>query len=124
MVTGEARQKPPQKMPNSDLEFAEDIRQDQLHACKSYTELKVRFRDLGRMNAIIETLGRDFLTAMPQGAYQSRLGQMAFLYRRMHEDLAADDVQRWLDDAREHQYAKPGEWDKWDMANLREMTNM
>ncbi len=124
MVTGEARQKPPQKMPNSDLEFAEDIRQDQLHACKSYTELKVRFRDLGRMNAIIETLGRDFLTAMPQGAYQSRLGQMAFLYRRMHEDLAADDVQRWLDDAREHQYAKPAEWDKWDMANLREMTNM
>jgi carboxypeptidase Taq len=124
MVTREARQQPPQKMPNSDLEFAEDIRQDQLHACKSYTELKVRFRDLGRMNAIIETLGRDFLTAMPQGAYQSRLGQMAFLYRRMHEDLTADDVQGWLDDAREHQYAKPGEWDKWDMANLREMANM
>lgn len=124
MVTREARQQPPQKMPDSDLEFAEDIRQDQLHACKSYTELKVRFRDLGRMNAIIETLGRDFLTAMPQGAYQSRLGQMAFLYRRMHEDLTADDVQRWLDDAREHQYAKPGEWDKWDKGNLREMANM
>lgn len=46
------------------------------------------FRDVGRMNAIIETLGRDFLTAMPEGAYKSRLGQMAFLYRRMHEEMA------------------------------------
>lgn len=124
MVTGEAREKRPIKMPDSDLQFREKVRQDQMHDCKAYTDLKVRFRDLGRMNAIIETLGRDFLTAMPQGAYQSRLGQMAFLYRRMHEDLTADDVQSWLDDAQEHLYAKPGEWDKWDQANLREMVNM
>ncbi len=114
---------PPPKMPDSELEFDEPVRQDQLHACSAYTNLKVRFRDLGRMNAIIETLGRDFLTAMPQGAYKSRLGQMSFLYRRMHEDLTAEDVQGWLDTAREHQYAKPDEWDEWDEANLREMSN-
>ncbi len=124
IVTGEAREHPPEKLPDSELQFAEPVRQDQLHSCEAYTNLKVRFRDIGRMNAIIETLGRDFLTAMPQGAYESRLGQMAFLYRRMHEDLTADDVQRWLDDAREHEYAKSGEWDEWDEANLREMSNM
>jgi len=124
MVTGEPKEAPPEKLPDSDLKFSEAVRQDQLHACKSYTDLKVRFRDLGRMNAIIETLGRDFLTAMPKGAYESRLGQMAFLYRRMHEDLTADDVRGWLDDAREHEYAKPDEWDEWDEANLREMSNM
>ena len=123
-VTGEHRDKPPKKLPESELQFDEPVRQDQLHSCNAYTDLKVRFRDIGRMNAIIETLGRDFLTAMPQGAYESRLGQMAFLYRRMHEDLTADDVQGWLDDAREHEYAKPGEWDEWDEANLREMSNM
>lgn len=119
-----ARQTRPARMPDSSLQFKEPIRQDQLHACESYTNLKVRFRDIGRMNAIIETLGRDFLTAMPQGAYESRLGQMAYLYRRMHEDLTADDVTAWLDEAREHQYATPGEWDEWDEANLREMSNM
>ncbi len=124
MVTGGPDEAPPEKLPDSYLQFAEKVRQDQLHVCKAYTNLKVRFRDLGRMNAIIETLGRDFLTAMPQGAYQSRLGQMAFLYRRMHEDLTADDVRGWLDEARENQYAKPDEWDEWDEANLREMTNM
>lgn len=123
-VTGEGRDRPPKKMPDSELAFEEQVRQDQRHSCKDYSNLKVRFRDIGRMNAIIETLGRDFLTAMPQGAYQSRLGQMAFLYRRLHEDLTADDVQGWLDKAREHQYAKPGEWDEWDEANLREMANM
>lgn len=123
IVKGEATEHPPVKMPDSALEFKEPVRQDQLHACEAYTNLKIRFRDIGRMNAIIETLGRDFLTAMPEGAVQSRLGQMAFLYRRMHEDLTADDVQAWLDEAREHEYAKPHDWDEWDEANLREMAN-
>ena len=124
MVAGEDREGRPQKMPDSELQFKEPVRQDELHPCDAYTNLKIRFRDIGRMNAIIETLGRDFLTAMPQGAYRSRLGQMAYLYRRLHEDLTADDVQGWLDEAREHQYAKPKEWDEWDAANLREMSNM
>ena len=124
IVTGENRETPPEKLPDSDLNFEEPIRQDRQHACEAYTELKVVFRDLGRMNAIIETLGRDFLTAMPQGAYKSRLGQMAFLYRRMHEDLTSDHVQACLDTARDHQYVHEEDWDEWDQANLREMTQM
>lgn len=119
---------PPEDLPKATVDFTYEAqpvpKQDQPHACNSYNELKADFRDIGRMNAIIEALGRDFLTAMPEGAYASRLGQMSFLYRRMHEDLIGDDVHGHLENAREHQYAHPEDWDEWDSANLREMEDM
>ena len=116
---------PPEKMPETTSGFEESIyKQDENHSSIAYMYLKRIFRDLGRMNAVIETLGRDFLTAMPQGAYQSRLGQIAFLHRRMHEDLTSEETQRWLDRAREHQYENPDDWDDWDKANLNEMSHM
>lgn len=99
-------------------------RQEEIHVCAAYMELKTRFRDIGRMAAIGETLGRDFLTAMPDGAYQSRLGQIAFLFRRMHEDLTHACIQQLLDEARAHEYVHPDRWDKWDAANLLEMENL
>lgn len=114
-------------LPKSSAKFKQEIiKQDQEHACKAYTDLKVAFRDIGRMNAIIEILGRDFLTAMPEGAYLSRLGQMAFLFRRMHEDLTSEDVHKLLVEAREHAHECTDEedWDDWDTANLREMEDM
>ncbi len=119
-------QTPPEKLPKADkrIEKQRPIKQDEAHACRSYTRLKQIFRDVGRMNAIIETLGRDFLTAMPTGAYQSRLGHMAFLSRRMHEDLASTEVRELLDKAQEHQYTNSDDWDAWDSANLREMANL
>lgn len=91
------------------------------HPSASYNELKMAFRNVGRMNAIIETLGRDFLTAMPEGAYISRLGQIAFLYRRMHEDMADTKLIHNLDEAKTHRQAHPTDWDEWDSANLREI---
>jgi carboxypeptidase Taq len=119
---------PPAKLPETDDDIVEELvhgaKQDAAHACPAYTQLKYHFRDIGRMNAIIETLGRDFLTAMPQGAYKSRLGHIAFLFRRMHEDLASSTVRNLLDNAQDHEYKSPESWDKWDRANLREMTNM
>lgn len=119
------RHEPPKILPKSSVDFHAPIpKQDEEHDCKAYTKLKGLYRDIGRMNAIIEVLGRDFLTAMPEGAYKSRLGQIAFLYRRLHEDLISDEVHRLLHDAQEHQYAHPGEWDEWDNANLREMRSM
>ncbi|MEM6780942.1 MAG: carboxypeptidase M32 [Pseudomonadota bacterium] len=107
---------PPDEGPNS--------KQSADHPCPNYMKLKMRFRDIGRMNAIIETLGRDFLTAMPEGAYKSRLGQISFLYRRMHEDLANHDVVELVENAHKHQQQYPDDWDKWDNANLREMEVM
>lgn len=99
-------------------------KQDQEHACRAYTELKTRFRDVGRLEAIGEVLGRDFLTAMPEGAYKSRLAQIAYLYRRIQEDLVCKDVQRLIEDAQDHEEAYPNLWELEDRANLREMVRV
>jgi len=118
---------PPEPLPEATADFDDEqilSKQDEQHACEEYNQLKIRFRDIGRMNAILETLGRDFLTAMPEGAYASRLGQMAYLFRRVHEDLTDHDAQIWLDAARAHEHKNPDDWDDWDSANLREMTHM
>ncbi len=115
----------PSILPKSSASFDMPVpKQDQLHACGAYTKLKTLYRDIGRMNAIIEVLGRDFLTAMPEGAYKSRLGQISFLYRRMHEDLICGEVHGLLEQAQEHLYAHKGKWDEWDSANLREMKSL
>lgn len=122
---GLRREPPPTAMPGSNVEFDQPLpKQDQQHDCSEYTTLKKHFRDIGRLNAIIEILGRDFLTAMPEGAYKSRLGQIAFLYRRMHEDLTTDEVQGLINKALEHEYAHPDRWDEWDAANLNQMREM
>jgi carboxypeptidase Taq len=99
-------------------------KQDQIHPCSSYNNLKLRFRDIGRENGIMEILGRDFLTAMPKGAYHSRLGQIAYLFRRMHEDLISEEISQLLGEASAHEYTYPDEWDEWDRANLREMERL
>ena len=116
---------PPLKLPSPDSINGQELpKQYQNHPCPNYMDLKMRFRDIGRMNAIIEALGRDFLTAMPEGAYKSRLGQIAFLSRRMHEDLAHKDVATLIEKAHAHQRKCPKDWDEWDSANLFEMEAM
>lgn len=113
------------KLPSPEPSDPEDVpKQYAQHPCANYMGLKMAFRDIGRMNAIIETLGRDFLTAMPEGAYKSRLGQISFLSRRMHEDLASHNIAELIESAREHQQQSPDDWDKWDNANLHEMETM
>ncbi len=97
------------------------VRQYEEHPSEAYMELKYRFRDIGRMAAIAETMGRDFLTAMPEGAWRARLGQIGFLHRRMHEDMTGDDMKRLFDRASDHLEKNAGDWDEWDQANLREM---
>ncbi|MCB9990019.1 MAG: hypothetical protein H6867_01405 [Rhodospirillales bacterium] len=100
------------------------VRQYEEHPSEAYMELKYRFRDIGRMGAIAETMGRDFLTAMPEGAWRARLGQIAFLHRRMHEDLTRLDIKHLLDRAKTHAENHSEDWDAWDKANLREMEEM
>ncbi len=119
------RQKDILKLPAPDATTDQVVpKQYQKHPCNDYMDLKMTFRDIGRMNAIIETLGRDFLTAMPEGAYKSRLGQIAFLYRRMHEDLANKSVADKIELAHTHQGKNAKDWDEWDNANLFEMETM
>lgn len=117
--------KPPLKLPPPvDTDDQDVPKQYQKHPCPNYMQLKMHFRDIGRMNAITEALGRDFLTAMPDGAYKSRLGQIAFLARRMHEDLANKEVATWIEKAHAHERKCPKDWDEWDSANLYEMETM
>lgn len=111
---------PPPRKPDD----VPNTKQYEEHSSPAYMDLKMAFRDVGRMNAIVETLGRDFLTAMPEGAYKSRLGQIAFLYRRMHEELADEKMAGRIEDAHAHERKSPDRWDPWDKANLREMETM
>lgn len=110
-------------LPQPDNNFSANvlIRQDEQHSSDDYTNLKAIFRDHGRLNAIAETLGRDFLTAMPEGAWKSRLGQLAYLSTRNHMDLGASGVAKLIDKAKNHRENNTDEWDEWDSANLREM---
>lgn len=117
--------KQPLKLPApSDFSDGEPSKQNQSHSCPNYMQLKMSFRDIGRMNGIIESLGRDFLTAMPEGAYKSRLGQIAFLSRRLHEDLANKELAVQIEKASAHQQKHKKQWDEWDVANLVEMERM
>ncbi len=100
------------------------VRQDQEHSSLAYNQLKAQFRDIGKLAAVEETMGRDFLTAMPEGAWKSRLGQISYLQRRMHEDLVAVDVAKLLDRAKDHKANHADDWDDWDSANLHEMERM
>jgi carboxypeptidase Taq len=121
-VAEELLRLPPPRSPDDDIDA--NTKQYEEHASRSYMDLKMAFRDIGRMNAIVETLGRDFLTAMPEGAYKSRLGQIAFLYRRMHEELANHKISGMIEEAHAHEKKNADKWDKWDSANLREMETM
>lgn len=100
------------------------VRQYEEHPSEAYMDLKYRFRDIGRMGAIAETMGRDFLTAMPEGAWKARLGQIAFLHRRMHDDITNENVRRLIDKSKDHLENNKEDWDAWDIANLREMEKM
>ncbi len=106
------------------LMTTESTKQEQLHPCNAYTDLKRRFRDVGRLEAIGEILGRDFLTAMPDGAYRSRLNQIAYLYKRVHQDIVNKDIRRLLDKALTHEDNHSTDWDDWDRANLRAMASV
>jgi carboxypeptidase Taq len=130
---GDKKQKlPPVETPKADEALAESeqpaapnvVRQYEDHPSSAYMELKLKFRDIGRLNAIAETMGRDFLTAMPEGAWKTRLGQIAFLHRRIHEDLTSRDIEAQLERAKTHLTNHEEDWDSWDSANLREMDNM
>ncbi len=117
--------KQPLKLPAPHESMEEEVpKQYENHPCPNYMDLKMRYRDIGRLNAIIEALGRDFLTAMPEGAYKSRLGQIAFLARRLHEDLASQEVASQIEQAHAHERNNPDDWDEWDSANLHEMEIM
>ncbi len=91
--------------------------------CEAYERLMRRHRNVGRLAAIAEIISRDFLTAMPEGAYSNRIDQISYLQRRIHDDIVCCDAERELDEAQEHLDAHPKYWDEWNTANLKGMVN-
>lgn len=94
------------------------------HPCKAYCALKERHKNTGRLGAIGEIISRDFLTTMPEGAYESRLDQISYLHRRIHDDVVCCDAQAHLEEAQDHLEAHPNLWDDWDRGNLEGMVRV
>lgn len=113
-----------QQEEESDAKTTKTLRQYSQHPSSYYMDLKIRFRDIGRLSAIAETIGRDYLTSMPEGAADRRLGQISYLYKRLHEDLICGDVASDIEEAMTHRNNHPEHWDKWDSANLDQMHNI
>lgn len=82
-----------------------------------------RHRNVGRLSAVAEIISRDFLTAMPEGAYINRVDQISYLQRRIHDDIVCGEAEKELDEAQEHIEAHPGKWDEWHTANLQGMVD-
>lgn len=94
------------------------------HPSIAYTNLKSRFKNIGRLEAIAEIISRDFLTTMPEGAYEGRLDQISYLHRRIHDDIVSPEAQIHLEEAQEHMASHPNLWDEWDSANLKGMVKL
>jgi len=107
--------------PHHDVAAPLVVRQNEEHDCAAYTDLKKQFRDIGRIGAVAETLGRDFLTAMPEGAWKSRLSQIAYMHRLMHEKMTDRTIAGQIDRAKSHLENNNDNWDEWDRANLQEI---
>ncbi len=91
--------------------------------CPAYEKLMRRYRNVGRLAAIAEIISRDFLTAMPEGAYANRVDQISYLQRRIHDDIVCCDAEAEIDEVQEHLEAHPSKWDEWHKANLTGMVN-
>ena len=94
------------------------------HPSHAYRSLMERHRNVGRLAAIAEIISRDFLTAMPEGAYMNRLDQISYLHKRIHNDIVCCDAQRELEEAQDHVEAHGGLWDEWDRSNLQGMVDI
>lgn len=91
------------------------------HPCKEYCSLKERYRNTGRLAAIAEIISRDFLTTMPEGAYENRLDQISYLHRRIHDDVVCGEAKADIESAQDHLETHPNLWNEWDTSNLEGM---
>ena len=97
---------------------------EKIPSSPAYQNLMQLHKNTGRLEAIAEIISRDFLTAMPEGAYSNRVDQISYLQRRIHEDLISKQAQAQLEEAQEHYAAHPQMWGKWHVANLNGMENV
>ena len=88
---------------------------------EGYNDLKFYFANLNTMFSIRNTLAVDMMTAMPSGSLNKRLHDIASITKRIYAETTTPTVTRLLDQIENHANAHTGEWDEWDLANVREM---
>lgn len=86
-----------------------------------YKDLKYYFANLNTLFSIRGMLAIDMMTVMPAGALNRRLHDISAVTKRIYAETTSHAVSKLLDQVEEDVQGRPGEWNDWDLANLREM---
>lgn len=86
-----------------------------------YNDLKYYFANLNSLFSIRSTLATDMMTAMPAGALNRRLNDMAAITKRIYAETNTPSVTALLDQVEQEAASNPEKWSEWDKSNLREM---
>lgn len=86
-----------------------------------YNDLKYYFANLNTLFSIRGTLAVDMMTAMPAGAINRRLHDIAAITKRIYAETTSNAVTRLLGQVEDDAKNNPGNWDEWNKANLLEM---
>lgn len=83
----------------------------------AYESLEARFHRVGLLRSVLGTLSWDGAAIMPAGARRVRGEQLGTIESLIHEIIASSETSDLLEAAQE----KTGQFDPWQLANLREM---
>ncbi len=86
-----------------------------------YNDLKFYFANLNTMFSIRNTLAVDMMTAMPSGSISKRLHDISSITKRIYAETTTPSVTNLLDQVESEAENNKKDWNKWDLANLKEM---
>jgi len=88
---------------------------------EGYNDLKYYFSNLYTLFSIRSTLATDMMTALPHGALQRRIHDISAITKRIYAETATSAVTKLLEQVENAASKTPGNWQEWDLVNLREM---
>lgn len=86
-----------------------------------YQDLKYYFANLNTMFSIRNTLAMDMMTSMPIGGLERRIHDISSITKRIYAETTTPTVTTLLDKVEAQADNNSGDWDAWDLANLKEM---
>ncbi|MEM6811402.1 MAG: hypothetical protein AAF549_02935 [Pseudomonadota bacterium] len=87
----------------------------------NYNDLKFYFANLNTMFSIRDTLATDMMTDMPAGGLHRRIQEISSLTKRIYAETTTPAVTGLLDKVESEAENTKEDWNKWDLANLKEM---
>lgn len=88
---------------------------------EGYNDLKFYFANLNTMFSIRNTLAVDMMTAMPAGSLKKRLHDISSITKRIYAETTTPTVTKLLDQVENQAEGNSGDWNDWDLTNLKEM---